>query len=239
MPADVGLGDPADDVLGRRAIDALGAQGSPPDRMSQPGPQGNDELERPGHAQDHAHPIAAEIAIGPVTGVDQGLAGDQEAQELGRIGRLHGMGSNAEVQERKFDRCQEAAPPRVGSIGGLGIAVPVVVGPPVSGRDIRDCIQPVADIGPEPRQVVGHGEHAAHSDDGHRNGLRAIGLSQVIPLSSVTAGRGDAMVLGTSTVAQGSLRLTHGKKSATASQCHRDLGEPVVASRAPGSLPGP
>lgn len=158
--------------------------------MSQPGPQGNDELERPGHAEDHAHPIPAEIAIGAVTGVDQGLAGDQEAQELGRVGRLHGMGSNAEVRQRKFDRCQEAAPPRVGSIGGFGIAVPVVVGPPVSGRDIRDCIQPVADIGPEPRQVVGHGEHAAHSDDGHRNGLRAIGLSQVISLSSVTAGRG-------------------------------------------------
>ena len=59
------------------------------------------------------------------------------------------LGGDAEVQRRKFDRRQEAAATRVGSIGGLGVGVAVIVGPPVSRRDIGDGIEPVADIGPE------------------------------------------------------------------------------------------
>ena len=168
--------------------------------MAQPGTQGNHQLERAGDAQDHADPVAVEIAIGRRSRRRQGLAGDQQAQELGGVGRLDGMGRDAEVEQRKFDRREKAAPVGVGPVGGLGVAVEVVVGPPVSGRDLGDRVEPVADIGPEPRQVLrlGNMQPIPMMATG-TGGEKSDGFKSFPFRTSLRAG-GDAMVLGTSTV---------------------------------------
>ena len=100
--------------------------------------------------------------------------------------------------EGEIDRTEKAAATGVGPVRRLRVVVPVILGAPVRGRNLRDCIQAVADVGPEPSQVVGVGKQAAHSDDGHRNGLRGIGLTQFSSLSSVAAGGGDVIVSGSS-----------------------------------------
>ena len=95
------------------------------------------------------------------------------------------LGAMPKSSGGKSTGVEEAAAARVGPVGRLGVGVEVVLGPPVGRRDLGDRVEPVADVGPVARQVVGLGEQAAHSDDRHRDGLRGIGRVQVSSLSSV------------------------------------------------------
>ena len=93
LPADIGLGDSLDDVLGRGAIDPGLIQGAPPDGMTQPGAQGDHQLERAGHPQDHADPVTVERPTGPVTRVAERLRAPPSDREAGtcRSPRSHGV----------------------------------------------------------------------------------------------------------------------------------------------------
>ena len=62
LPADVRRGDPLDDVLGGRLVDARGLERASPDRVAEPGAQGDDQLERAGDAEDDADAVAVERA---------------------------------------------------------------------------------------------------------------------------------------------------------------------------------
>ena len=158
LPADVGVGDVADDPLGGVVGDAGGLQARLPDRVAEPGAQGDDQLERAGDAEDHADAVALEPAGAgaavAVAGVLQRPARDQQAEELGRVGRLEVVGGDPELQRGEVDRREEPAPAGVGPVGRLGVGVEVVLDPPVRRRHVGDRVEPVADVGPEARQAL-------------------------------------------------------------------------------------
>ncbi len=187
LPADVRVGDPADDPFGGRVVDPGALQGAPPDRVAEAGAQRDDELLRAGHAQDDADAVAVEGAavVGAVAGVFQGPAGDQQAEELGGVGRVEVGRRDAELQGGEVDRVEEASATGVGAVGGLGVGVEVVLGAPVRRRDVGDRVAAVADVGPVARQVPRLGEQAAHPDDRHRHRLGWIArrIQGLVPLS--------------------------------------------------------
>ncbi len=171
LPGDVGVGDPLDDRFGGVVGDPCGFECASPDRVSEPGAQGDHQLEGAGDAEDYADPVTVEGPARSVAGVLERFAGDQEAEELGGVGRLEVIGGDAELERGEVDWVEVAAAPGVGHVGGFGVAVPVVFGSPVGGRDLSDRVEPIADVGPVARQIFGLGKQAAHSDDRHRHRL--------------------------------------------------------------------
>ncbi len=156
-----------------------------PDRVPQPGAQGNHQLQGAGNAQDDAHPVAVERSIRAVPGVIEGLAGDQEAQELGRVGRFDGVRCDPELQSGKLHGRQKAAATGVGSVRRLGITRQVVGDRPVGVGHIGDRVHSLADTGPVAREALRLGKQTAHADDGHRDLRRRVGRIQIFALSPV------------------------------------------------------
>ena len=167
LPGRVAVADPLHDVVGGRLGDAGLGQRPSPDRVTQPGPQGDDQLLRAGDAHDDADPRAVEVAAGAVAGVVQGRPRGDEAEELGRVGGVEVVGANPEIQGREVDRVEEPALLDVGLVGRFGVGVVVVLGPPVRRGDVGDGVDAAADVGPVAGQAVGLGEQAAHADDRH------------------------------------------------------------------------
>ena len=149
LPADVRVADPLDDLAGDRLGDSRVLQGPSPDRMAEPGPERDDQLESPRHAENHADPFAIDRpTFGPITGVVERRLRDHQAEELGRVGGVEVGGGDPEVEGREIDGVEEAASSGVGPIGGLGVGVVVIRRVPVSLGDLSDRVDTVVDIGP-------------------------------------------------------------------------------------------
>src|SRR4051794_4193084 len=58
LPGDVGLADPADDIVGDLGPDAGILQGAAPMGMAEAGAEGDDLLQGAGDAEDHADTVA-------------------------------------------------------------------------------------------------------------------------------------------------------------------------------------
>ena len=161
--------------------------------MPEPGPQGDDQFQRAGDAEDHADPVAVERPgrAFAVARVVKRLAGDQKAEELGGVGRFQIIGGDPEVERREIDRGEKPAAPRIGSVGSLGVGVEVVFGSPVARGDLRDRVAATADVGPVAGKAVGLGEETSHSDDRHRDRVRRIDRVQS---SSPISRRADSRV---------------------------------------------
>ncbi len=113
---------------------------------------------------------------GGVSGVAEGLLGDDHAEELGGVGGFDVVGGDAEFERVEVDGLEERAASGVGHVGGGGVAVEMVGGVPVGVGDVGDGIDAALDVGPEGFGGVGLGEEAAHADDRERDGgeLRCI-----------------------------------------------------------------
>ena len=156
--------------------------------MSEPGAQGDHQLERAGDAQDHAHLVAVECGAVEVAGVVECLAGHQETEQLGGVGRLDRIGGDSEVEEREIDGREETAAMSVGPVGGFRVAVEIVRDSPVGFGHLDDRVDAFANIRPVTCQGLRLRKHASHSDDGHRNRRREIGRIQGSTLSNVVRG---------------------------------------------------
>ncbi len=127
-------------------------------------------------------------------GVLERPAGHQEAEQLGRVGRLDRVGGDPEFQQREIDRREKTAAMGVGPVGRLGVVVKIVRDSPVGIGHLGDRVDAVANIGPVTCKVLRLRKHASHSDDGHRNRGRGIGRIQVSTLSNVVGGRSTPRV---------------------------------------------
>ena len=85
-------------------------EGPPPDGLAQPGAQRDDQLERAADAENHAHAVAVEPALGGVAGVFERLSWRSEPEKLGGIGGLDRVRGDAEIQRGKSTG--ERKPPR-------------------------------------------------------------------------------------------------------------------------------
>ncbi len=170
LPGNVGVGNALDDVIGGLGIDAGFVEGAFPDRMAEAGAEGDDQLQRPGHAEDDAGAVAVEVprAVSGIAGVGEGLLGGDEAEDLGGVRGLDVLGRNAEFQRIEVDRVQKAAALGVGHVRSLGVAVKIILGGPVGLGDVVDGVDAVLDVGPIGFGVPRFGEHAGKADDGDR-----------------------------------------------------------------------
>ena len=90
-------------------------------------------------------------AVAGIPGIFQGATGDQQAEQLGRVGRLDGVRRDPEFHRREIHRRDEAAPTGVGTVGRLRVAMEVVGDRPVRFGHFGDRVDPLADVGPETR----------------------------------------------------------------------------------------
>ena len=110
LPIDVILPDTANDILRRFRGNTRIGKGAPPDRMTQPGAQWDDQFQCPRHAEDAADAFAVD-AVGLVAGILQRGLGDHEPEKLSRIGGFEIVGSDAELGRGKGDCLEKAAAP--------------------------------------------------------------------------------------------------------------------------------
>ena len=170
LPGDVGVGNPRHHVVGHVVGHAGLFQSLPPAGVAEAGAEGDHELQGAGDPEDDAGPAPVVVALRAVARIPQGLAGGHEPQELGGVDRLQGGRGDVVLQGVERDRREEAAALPVGHVRGLLIGSEVVVGVPVGGGDAGDGVDPLPDIAPECRGVVGPRKEAADADDGERRG---------------------------------------------------------------------
>ncbi len=165
----------------------------PPDGMSEPRSQRDDQFQRPGDAEKDADAAAVERLAGAVrphgvAGVFEGLLRGDESEKLRRVGGFEVAGGDAVGGGVEIDGIEEAAARGVDAVGRLGVGVEVVFGPPVGGRHVGDAIDAVLDVGPVRAEAVGLGEEAADADDRQRGG-RCGWSSAFKPVSSLAGAR--------------------------------------------------
>ena len=169
LPADVAFGDARDDILGELSRHAGFLQGASPDRMTQPRPERNDELERAGYPEDDAHAAAIVFLLRTIAGVlERPLCGD-EGKKLCRVGRLDRVRRDPELHWIEVHGRDEPAATRVRPVRRCLIFVEVVFRLPMRRWNLGDGVHSALEVGPEPSHPRGLREETFHADDRDRD----------------------------------------------------------------------
>ena len=166
LPRRVGLTDAFDDPAGRLVVHPGLPQGAEPVWMTEPRAERDDQLLRARDAQqDGGAGAVPAVVVGVAAGVDEGLTGDHQREQLRGVGRLKDVRRDAELGRVERVRVQERAALRVGAVGAARVLVEVVVRAPVAVRHVADLVRSGAHGAPEGGQVGRAGEEARHADD--------------------------------------------------------------------------
>ena len=136
--------------------------------MAEPGAQGDDQFQAAGDAENDADALAVKLLVAAVAGIYQRLFDGDEAEELGGIDRLQGIGEDAVLHRMKIDGGEKTAHLGVDLIRGFRVGIEIILGAPVTGRHFGDGIPALADITPESDLVLGLRKDAADADNGDR-----------------------------------------------------------------------
>ena len=182
--------DALHDVLRGLFVDAGIPQRPSPQRMAEPSPERDHQLERPGHAEDHRRPPAIErLAARPVARVRESPRRDVQRQELRRVRRLDVPGRDAHLHRRYVHRIEKPTPLGVDLVGRRRIGIEVLVRVPVRRRHLRDRVDPVAQVGPKGGLVASLGKETIDAHDRQR-GRGRVRLIHRESSSRVPIGRG-------------------------------------------------
>ena len=171
LPADVALADTLDDVVSRGRVHACVVQCTAPDRMAEARAERDHQLEGAGHAEHDADPLLIEVGlVGRVARVAQCFLRYRQAEQLGRVRRLHVARRDAKLEWVEVNGIEEAAAAAVGLVRRARVLVEVVFRLPVCRRGLADAVASVLNVLPVGRQIHGLWEHATDADDGDRAG---------------------------------------------------------------------
>ncbi len=168
LPGDVAGQDPLAHRLDDRAVEARRAHRPDEARELEAPRHMTHELGRRGDPQDHADALARGAVEALAQGVLEHPLGDDQRQQLGRVGRRQGVRRHAEVHGRERNLPEVAAAGRVDLVLGPGLGVVEILGQPVGRGDIRDQVSARDDVVPK---VLGRGrggEQGSQANHGHR-----------------------------------------------------------------------